>query len=173
MVWCQSRWGALHTRVWTTSYWPSCDGYINRLRGSRVCGGDRAWCDASRDGAHCIPGSGQHHIGRPVMAISIDWGVVECVVVTENGVMPAVLINLTGNTGWTATMLCGRWRPVSEQHCVEESDGKLWLNSYNAVRKMKASVRATRDDLTVSGPVTSRAPSQYKDRLIYIWRFPC
>ena len=64
-----------------------------------------------RNGAHCIPGCGQRHIGRPVMPISIDWGVVECVVVTENGVMPAVLRNLTGNHSFSIwrSIACFSW----------------------------------------------------------------
>ena len=41
-----------------------------------------------------------------------------------------------------------------DESCVEESDGKLWLNTFSAVRQMKASVRYTRDDPTVSGPAS-------------------
>ena len=37
--------------------------------------------------------------------------------------------------------------------CVDVSDGKFWLNTFNAVRQMKASVRQTQYD-TVSGPAS-------------------
>ena len=44
-----------------------------------------------------------------------------------------------------------------DDSCIDESDGKLWLNTYNAVRQMKASVGSTRDDPTVSGPASQDA----------------
>ena len=40
-----------------------------------------------------------------------------------------------------------------DESCVEESDGKLWLNCYNAVRQLKASISYTQN-ATVSGPAS-------------------
>ena len=36
--------------------------------------------------------------------------------------------------------------------CVDESHGKLWLNTYNALRRMKDTYRYTRDNPTLAGP---------------------
>ena len=45
----------------------------------------------------------------------------------------------------------GEW---CDESCVVTSDSSLWLHTYNAVRQMKASVRSTRNDPTVSGPAS-------------------
>ena len=45
----------------------------------------------------------------------------------------------------------GEW---CDESCVVTSDSSLWLHTYNAVRKMKASVSSTRNDPTVSGPAS-------------------
>ena len=39
-----------------------------------------------------------------------------------------------------------------DESCVEESHGKLWLNTYNALQKMKDSLKVFRDYTTLSGP---------------------
>ena len=49
--------------------------------------------------------------------------------------------------------LGGEW---CDESCVVTSDSSLWLHTYNAVRKMKASATLTRDDPTVSGPASQR-----------------
>ena len=62
-------------------------------------------------------------------------------------------LEVTDIDGLRKSEVChgGAW---CDESCVVTSDSSLWLHTYNAVRKMKASVRSTRDDPTVSGPAS-------------------
>ena len=48
-----------------------------------------------------------------------------------------------------------------DDSCLEESDGKLWLNTYSAVRNMKDTVGSTRDDPAVTGPASQSPGGTY------------
>ena len=62
-------------------------------------------------------------------------------------------LEVTDIDGLRASEVCrgGKW---CDESCVVTSDSSFWLHTYNAVRKMKASVGYTRDDHTVSGPAS-------------------
>ena len=62
-------------------------------------------------------------------------------------------LEVTDFDGLRKSKVCfgGEW---CDESCVVTSDSSLWLHTYNAVRKMKASVTYTRDDPTVSGPAS-------------------
>ena len=62
-------------------------------------------------------------------------------------------LEVTNIDGLRKSRVCrgGEW---CDESCVVTSDSSFWLHTYNAVRQMKASVRSTRDDPTVSGPAS-------------------
>ena len=62
-------------------------------------------------------------------------------------------VQVTDIDGLRKSRVCrgGEW---CDESCVVTSDSSLVLHTYNAVRKMKASVRSTRDNPTVSGPAS-------------------
>ena len=50
-----------------------------------------------------------------------------------------------------STVDSGRW---CDDTCVDGAGGKLWFNTYNAVRKMKDRLIETRDDPEIAGPAS-------------------
>ena len=72
--------------------------------------------------------------------------------------------------------------PAHRQHCcwgacpISEPSGNSEYNSWlrDFTRSYdKTSYRILKPGPACHDPEISRAPSQYKDRLIYVWRFPC
>ena len=59
------------------------------------------------------------------------------------------------------------------------SDWKSCMSPYpnktvhNMMTSSNVNISALLALCEVNPPVTAGAPSQYKDRLIYVWRFPC
>ena len=65
-------------------------------------------------------------------------------------------------------------------HCAITKSGLLSLQAVNKSMVQKVHMASLHGPLVWSRPFgpcnraqTARAPSQYKDRLIYVWRFPC
>ena len=57
--------------------------------------------------------------------------------------------DLTGLRKSTLDLLGARW---CDNSCIDVSNGRQWMNTYNAVLKMKESVNLTRSDPTVASP---------------------
>ena len=93
-----------------------------------------------------------------------------CMEFRHEGCPPAYCkLEVTNLSGLRRSILEYCEREWCDDNCVDESDGRLWLNTFNAVWRMKDADEHTRENPTVAGP----AAQSVKHNMDTVQTFVC